>query len=389
MKFMDRMVMDGGFRQTDDGWVARGRVARGGNVQDYLAAELGDEGKATGKDKIRVYRPESEVFDRKAFSTFARKPITMGHPAESVTPETWKDLAVGEIDRDIVRDGEFVSVPLLFRDARAVDALRREGAPRELSMGYDATIVFADGVTPSGEPYDAIMGDFKMNHVAVVSHARAGHEARIGDASFDGGKDRVHWGASPLITTSEKMEDQMSDALKTVVLGDKAVHVETTDIAAVEAFKADAAKKLADAEQAHTKAIADKDAELAKKDAEIDDLKKKILSDADLDKRVQERSDLIDKARSVASDLQVDGKTDAEIRKAAVAAKLGDDAVKDKTDAYIDARFDILVEDSGKKPADPLGSQQATRTATADKATEDARREAEERDRNAWKGKAA
>jgi hypothetical protein len=40
------------------------------------------------------------------------------------------------------------------------------------------------------------------------------------------------------------------------------------------------------------------------------------------------------------------------IRKAAVTAALGDAAVKDKADAYIDARFDILVEDAVKNRPD-------------------------------------
>lgn len=357
MHFTDRMVMDGGFRRTDDGWVVRGRVARGGNVQDYLAAELGDEGKATGKDVIRVYRPESEVFDRKAFATYARKPITMGHPESNVSPETWKDLAVGEIDRDIVRDGEFVSVPLLFRDAKAVEALQADGAPRELSMGYDANVTFADGITPSGEPYDAIMGDFKMNHVAVVKHARAGHGARFGDASVDGGKDRATWGATPLII--DRKDDKMADAIKTRTVIVDGLSVETTDqgAQALEKLTSTIAAKdkaIADAAADHAKAIAAKDADLAKAHAERDDFKSKVLDAAALDKLVQARGDLIVTAKAIAKDVKTEGLSDADIRKAVVAAALPDLSLADKSPEYIAVRFDVLAESITKDGTDPV-----------------------------------
>jgi hypothetical protein len=51
----------------------------------------------------------------------------------------------------------------------------------------------------------------------------------------------------------------------------------------------------------------------------------------------------------VAKDIKTEGLSDAAIRKAAVTAALGDAAVAGKAEAYIDARFDILVEDAAKK----------------------------------------
>ena len=94
-------------------------------------------------------------------------------------------------------------------------------------------------------------------------------------------------------------------------------------------------------------------AELAKRDAEIDALKAKVLSDAAIDARVAARADLISKAKAV-HDADYSGKTDAEIRRAAVVAKLGDAAIAGKADAYVDARFDILVEDSANAGTDPV-----------------------------------
>lgn len=93
-------------------------------------------------------------------------------------------------------------------------------------------------------------------------------------------------------------------------------------------------------------------AALAQKDAEIDALKAKVLTDAQIEARVVARADLLAKARAV-HDADFSGKSDAEIRRAVVVAKLGDAAVAGKADAYVDARFDILVEDAAAN-ADPV-----------------------------------
>ena len=366
IKFTDAMIHDGVLRKTDDGHVVHARVARGGNVQNYRGSEMG----VTDRDVVRIYRPSDAVFARNAINTYARKPITIGHPEGGVSDETWKDLAVGEIDRDVVRDGEFVSVPLLFRDAKAITMMQAADGPRELSMGYVASVDFSDGVTPDGDAYDAIMTDFRMNHVAVVPLARGGKELRIGDGAD------ARWGASPY---NDRKDTIMADAINTRTVLIDGLSVVTTDAGAQALEKlqgtiADAAKKMADAETAHAKAIADADAKLAKAEAALDAEKAKVLSDADLDKRVADRADLLAVAKGIAPEVKTAGLGDAAIRKAVVTAKLGD-AVEGKSDAYIDARFDILAEadpfadslKSGVKKtndADPAGTAYASNVAS-------------------------
>lgn len=60
---------------------------------------------------------------------------------------------------------------------------------------------------------------------------------------------------------------------------------------------------------------------------------------------------------------------DADIRRAAVVAKLGDAAVAGKSDAYIEARFDILLADSVAGAGDPVVNQLADAANTAGKPT--------------------
>lgn len=339
MKFTDSMTLDGGLKRTADGYATfEARVARGGNVQTYLGSELGFEDRET----IRVYRPEAEVFKKDAIKTYAGVPVTMGHPQDGVSASNWKDLAVGEVGDDILRDGEFVRVPMILRDASAIAAV--EAGQRELSMGYKAELSFQDGVSPSGEAYDAVMTGFQMNHVAAVWKARGGEQLRIGDGVNE-------WGASPVSIADRKESDMTDIKLRTVVVGDQAVNTTDEGARAIEQLKgqitAKDAKIEADAD-AHSKAVAAKDAEIDSLKGKLKEAEGKIPAADAISKLVADRVALEAKARAIVADVKADGLTDADLKKAVVAAKVGDEAIKDKAQAYIDARFDILAEDATK-----------------------------------------
>lgn len=348
MKFTDQMFADGAIRRTTDGFaILDARVARGGNVQAYRGSELG----VSDKDVIRVYRPEEAVFSKDAIKTYAGVPVTLGHPRENVSEKTWKDVAVGEVGDEVLRDGEFVRVPMTLRDGAAIEAV--EGGIRELSMGYDAQISLQDGISPAGEPYDAVMTGFRMNHVAIVPSARGGSELRIGDGAGDGGKDRATWGATPLII--DRKDDKMADAIKTRTVIVDGLSVETTDQGAQALEKlnkviGDQAKSLSDAAVNHAAAIAAKDEEIGKLKADL-----KTAQDAakiDIDKLVADRAELVEAVKAIDAKIETAGKSDADLRKAAVAAKFGDEMVKDASDDQIVGMFKAAV--AAKDKADPV-----------------------------------
>lgn len=338
--FSDK-VSTSAVRKTADGYlVADAAVARTG-IQNYLGREVGKPDMPI----VRVYRPADQVFSKDAMKTYAHRPMTNDHPSVAVNAENWKDYAVGQTGGDVMRDGEFVRVPLVLMDQKAISDW--ENGKVELSMGYSADIVFQKGVTDSGEEYDAIQTNLHMNHLALVDKARGGDKLRIGDQ----GNPDIIYPAQP--TEGGHMAD--SNLRKVMIDG---LSVETTEQGAQAIDKltkqvGDAKAENAALADSHKAALALKDAEIAKKDAEIDALKAKSLSDSDLDARVAARADLIGKAVKVA-DQDYTGKSDAEIRKMAVAKKFGDAAIAGKSDAYIEARFDIAVADSGE--TDPVRS---------------------------------
>lgn len=320
-----------GTRKTADGYlVTDARVARGGNIQEYFGHEFGD--RDDPNRVVKVYRPEDEIFKRSSLSTFAHKPVTMDHPAEGVTPETFRRDAVGHVGSDVVRDGEFVRVPLVIMDKAAIDAI--EGGKREISMGYDCELVMDAGTTPDGRAYDAYQKNIRINHCAIVAAGRAGHACRVGDSLVRA----KQLGAKPMT--------------KTVTIDGKPFDVADEVAAAFEAAKAaqakvaDTTKAASDVLDAAQKAVADMKAELA-------EAKKAVPTADQIGAMVAELADTREAAKAVAPTLDTRGlNTAAAIKAAAVKAALGDEAVKDRSADYLSAAFDMLA--ARKADVDPF-----------------------------------
>ncbi|KGR38626.1 DUF2213 domain-containing protein [Xanthomonas vasicola] len=318
-------------RRTADGYlVADAKVARTG-IQEYLGSEVGKPEMPI----VRLYRPPEEVFSDATLRSFAHRPMTNDHPPMMVDASNWKQYAVGQTGDEVRHDDKFVRVPLVLMDKDAIADW--EAGKVELSQGYTAEIVFEDGVTPEGESYNAVQRNIRNNHLALVDRARGGEHLRIGDDN------PLRKSTMPDIKTRTVLVDGLS--------------VETTDAGAQAIDKLQ--RQLSDSNNAaarqtadHTAALALKDGEIAKRDATIDDLRTKVLTDAALDERVQARGDLLATAKAI-HDADYRGKNDADVRKAAVIGKLGDAAIAGKGDAYIEARFDILA-DSVKTTTDPV-----------------------------------
>ena len=371
MHFTDRVTVDG-TRTTNDGYLAASaRVARTG-VQYYMGVEIDPENKHGLRDQLSVgvFRPEEEVFSKDSLSTLAHKPLTNNHPPVAVTSDNWKDYAVGAIGDEIARDGDFIRVPLVVMDAAAIKAI--QAGKRELSAGYMCELSFEDGVAPSGESYKAVQRSVRFNHVSVVATARAGHEARIGD----------NWGVSPILQPEQESRN-MSDTRNVMVDG---LSVVTNDAGAqaIAKLQADAAAR----QTAHDAAIAAKDAEiaardaaLAKAEAERDAALAKVLDDAAIDARVAARGDLVARVKVLAPSVVADGKSDLEVKRAVLAdRKINLDG---KSDAYVEARFDTLVEDHAG--ADKTVDALANRDQQVSDADAEAAALAKANDFNAWR----
>lgn len=315
----------GQIRKTADGYLTTVAKAVRTGVQLYAGSEVGRPDLSV----VRVMRPADEVFSTDSLQSFSHAPVTLNHPTEPVTQDNWKALAVGEVSTAAQKDGEWIALPLILKDGAAIKAV--ESGMRELSAGYTCELEFVDG----HPDYDAIQRNIKINHLAVVDKARAGSTARIGD----------NWGAGPIHATDTENKGM---TLKTVMV-DGIGPVETTDsgalaiskllndaakVAQVHAAELSSVQALLDAaEKATAKAEADRDAALAK-----------VLTDADLDKAAAARGDLLAKVKSLAPSVVTDGVAALDLKKAVLADRKID--LTGKSDAYVEARFDTLIEDS-------------------------------------------
>jgi hypothetical protein len=345
MLLQDRLTLDRSSRSSDGYMKVRARSARAG-VYDYLGQEVDPEGKKfAATDVVKVYRPADEVFKPESLASFVAKPITNDHPSVAVNANNWRQLAKGTVF-GAVQDGEYIGFDLALMDADAIADV--DAGKRELSNGYACDLSFEDGVAPDGTAYQAVQRNIRGNHVALVDRGRAGPECRIADAFAvcDANPEAVaRLSATP--TGDIPMKTLTIDGLRVPNVSDEA----EAAITKLQDRVATAEKALADATSDHDKAM-------AAKDAEIDKLKEQVVDEATIDARAAEKADVLAKAKAVLGDKAPDfaGKPIADIRRMTVAAKIGDVAVKDKSDDYVEARFDGLTADDKTTHTAPSGS---------------------------------
>jgi hypothetical protein len=355
MHYLNDMILelDDGAKitQTRDGYLAAiPRVARTG-IQLYRGSELGQPSKGI----VKIFRDEAEVFNKDSLATFAGKPFTDNHPPKMVSAANWKKYSAGDAGDEVLRDGEFIRIPMMLRDAATIKKV--QGGKVQLSVGYGCEIDWTPGTTPTGEAYDGRQTGIVVNHIAVVDAARGGDKLAIGD----GGQETNH----PLYkadgTAFEEVQPQKETTdMKTMIvdgitceMSDTAIEVVRRTLDKLTTDAAAAAKKFGESEADYQKRIASSDAAVAKltteaatKDAEIVTLKKAVedskITPQKLDEMVKDRAVVGEKAKALFDKVVVDGKSVDDIMKQVVDAKLGD-AAKGWNADQIKVSFDTMA----------------------------------------------
>jgi len=128
--------------------------------------------------QVREYRPEDEVSDPDSLASFGMKAVTLNHPKVLLDSKTTKLHQVGHAGSHVRFSDGFVEVALVITDQDAIESIER-GDTQEVSAGYRVDYDPTPGVTPTGESYDGIQRNIKVNHIALCSRARAGRNARL------------------------------------------------------------------------------------------------------------------------------------------------------------------------------------------------------------------
>lgn len=399
MQFRDQASVAGA-RRTKDGYlVAQVRVARAGNVQVYSGAEMGREDMSI----VRVFRPPSTVFDAETKKSFAFRPVTRLHPDTPVTADTWRSVSIGMTGGEIGQQDSFLTVPMVLMDGETIKEVE-DGDLREVSCGYSAELRWEPGKTDDGQVYDASVTKITGNHIALVPKGRAGSACRFGDqehptftfdraaaeraleeCSSDTAAVRItasppkHKGDKP-VTAETHTRAVTIDGFKFSVSDQAADLVERLQrqigdaVSAADALRADHAQRIQSLDgqigalkATHAEAIQAKDGEVAAikatyteaiqaKDGEITALKSQIPDAVALDAMLDSRMACANEAARVHGEgFDPRGKTEAEMRRIAVAKRLGDAVVTPMSDAEVGGAFRALASSAAPiNTPDPL-----------------------------------
>lgn len=325
--------------QTGFLYVYRVPIA-GAMVQKYV--------KSDGSEEMEAKLPE-EILSDSTVSSANSKPVTDGHHG-LVTKDNSHDLMKGFTASNSHREGNMLYNDITITDPDLISQIKN-GSKRELSIGFETQMDPTSG-TYNGTKYDAVQRNIRINHVAVVPKGRAGHEVRlIGDSAE----------AVEQVEPSEEKGNQMET--RVVRADGQNITVAADDVEKITKLDADnsaKAKQIADldaqikklqSEKAQLQGDADASAKKADEaQAKADSLEtdnKKLKDQIDHLKgdAFDERLNLIDKVKSFVGDSDYDyhGKTDRDLKIDAVKAIKGDSIdFKDKSDAYVQAAFDML-----------------------------------------------
>lgn len=306
-------------------------------------------------------RTADEVFAKDAIDSFKGVAVTIGHRA-FVEPDNWKDVAVGHVGDDVRRDGEFLAASLVVKDEGALRWIAEQKAKEdggvELSMGYTVDLLDEPGRTDAGEDYDAVQTNIVGNHAALgpADWGRAGRAVRLLDGA-----------AYAALDMAEKRIDAPSNTDDSATL--------RSDLASARADADAIRKERDDARREREAARADVDAQKSRADkaeaerdaAKADAAKEKMRADkaeASVDEKCIARLTLLDGARVIlGAEYDAKGKTDREVRVAALTKLDATFDAKEKSDDYVNARFDIALE-SSKKDRGALAVVQTATTPT-------------------------
>jgi hypothetical protein len=293
-----------------------------------------------GSTRLELRLPE-EVFHPDSLASFSMVPLTNEHPPEALTATNTAKFQVGVVGENPHADGDHVLASILVTHADAVSDVEL-GKRRELSCGYNCDLEAKPGEW-NGQRYDAIQRKIRGNHVALVSHGRAGPEVRI---RLDSG-DAIMADAT---TNDSQTAPGQEQPMEKVFINGMWVEVSAQAKQALEVEKQRSDAAVARLQEDMKLATAKADAEKGRADSLKDaaDKAEKARADAADPKTiralVQARVSLEKEAAAVLEDMKLDGLSDAEV-KAAVLKKLCPTVdLTGKSADYVQARYDGALE---------------------------------------------
>ena len=191
----------------------------------------------------RELRLPEEVFSADSLASLRGAPLTVDHPA-SVNADNWRAVAVGHVDGDARKDGDFVAADIRINDGETIKRVNATDETRltELSCGYSCDIDKTPGEY-EGTQYDSIQRNISYNHVAIgpANWGRAGNDVKLRLDGLHYAKGQALIGPNPIKVI---MPDPIAPA---VVHTDASVAALNAEIAVLKSEKSTLTTQLAQA----------------------------------------------------------------------------------------------------------------------------------------------
>jgi hypothetical protein len=320
---------------TPEGYLVCDAAVTRAGVFDYLDAQ----GKLT-----RELRPPEEVFAPESLATLALQPITFHHPAsERVDADNVRQVQVGVTGENVAHDDQFVNVRVKITDKSVVEyALerRRNDKSVELSCGYSADVVPMSGEHPKEGRYDAVQKNIRYNHVSIVPAGRAGENVKLKLDAQQKEKSMFKF-----IRKAMKLDGFTMDAIEADV------PAEAQGILGRLSAKLDEAVDVIRDYAARIVELTKKNDEAQAKADTLSEENKKLKADVSslsdptgekIQKIIADRRALETVAGKVS--VKADGLSDQAVKVAVIQKQAPEFKADGKSDDYINARFDAVVE---------------------------------------------
>jgi len=326
---------------------------------------------------VRELRHPDEVFAPASLASMGGSPITDLHPSEQVSASNATAFARGFVAETIRRDGKYVAGELVIMAKNLIDLVER-GDRAELSPGYTCEVDPTPGVY-EGERYDAIQRGIVYNHLAVgpSNWGRSGPEVRL---HMDGGE--APEGLAYEYRTDDPAETGTTKQREIKHMETKKIRVDGVEHEVAAAAASYLEKAFADRDarlDASAKQLAELEARAGKAEAERDDAREKLAAATDekaLAARVDARAKLVQACSKIlGEDVNASGKSDRDLRCLVLETKVDGFKAEGRSDAYLEARFDALLESAPVRSdaSDVIGAIRDVAAGKPTGATRDAR----------------
>ena len=156
------------------------------------------------------FRPEKEVLSVKSLDSMKNKPVTIEHPNDFLNVNNTDKHIVGYTGDKVVIDGNKVGIDMTIISKDAVDSIKR--GKRQLSLAYENKRISQPG-TYENKDYTHIQTDIYYNHLSIVDIARAGNEIRINTDSTTSEDIILNYDSIDILVESENLENQQKETI--------------------------------------------------------------------------------------------------------------------------------------------------------------------------------